>query len=256
MGILIGLSRLAADSEITAMRASGMGMWSFLRMLSIFVMVAWIAALANGLYVAPRAQAALGHLEDRLKGSQVSFEIQPRVFYEGFPKIVLYVQDVKSAQGAAIWKGVFMADLSDAANPRITLAKEGIVVSEGPDRLHLHLIDGSEHETDPKDADHYQISTFEQTDIPIELPSTENKADESLPAGEMDTRALLDKARRSILFPRAGISSNSTAALPCLPPVWCSLWSASRLDSRPRRAASPAASSSPSCWSLPITSFH
>ena len=194
VGILIGLSRLAADSEITAMRASGMGVWSFLRILSIFVVAAWLLALANGLYVAPRAQAALGHLEDRLKGSQVSFEIQPRVFYEGFPKIVVYVQDVKSAQGAAIWKGVFMADLSDAANPRITLAKEGIVISEGPDRLHLHLIDGSEHETDPKDPEHYQITTFQQTDIPIELPSTENKADESLPASEMNTRALLDKA--------------------------------------------------------------
>jgi hypothetical protein len=64
---------------------------------------------------------------------------------------VLYVQDVKSAQGAAVWKGVFMADLSDAANPKITLAKEGIVVSEGQDRLHLHLIDGSSHETDPQD---------------------------------------------------------------------------------------------------------
>src|SRR6266702_8047068 len=113
IGILIGLSRLAADSEITAMRASGMGIWTFLRALSIFVMTAWLIALFNGLYIAPRAQAALGHLEDRLKGSQVSFEIQPRVFYEGFPKKVLYVQDVKTAQGAAVWKGVFMADLSD-----------------------------------------------------------------------------------------------------------------------------------------------
>src|SRR5215467_14360615 len=197
VGILIGLSRLAADSEITAMRASGMGVWSFLRILSIFVLGAWLLALVNGLYVAPQAQAALGHLEDRLKGSQVSFEIQPRVFYEGFPKIVVYVKDIKSAQGAAIWKGVFMADLSDASNPRITLAKEGIVISEGPDRLHLHLVEGSEHDTDPKDPDHYQITTFQQTDIPIELPSTENKADESLPAGEMDTRSLLDKANRS-----------------------------------------------------------
>ncbi len=197
VGILIGLSRLAADSEITAMRASGMGVWSFLRVLSIFVLAAWLAALANGLYIAPRAQAALGHLEDRLKGSQVSFEIQPRVFYEGFPKIVLYVQDVKSAEGAAVWKGVFMADLSDASNPKITLAKQGIVVSEGPDRLHLHLVDGSAHETDPKDPDHYQIETFQQTDIPIELPSAENKTDESLPAGVLPTSELLQKARTS-----------------------------------------------------------
>jgi len=197
VGILIGLSRLAADSEITAMRASGMGVWTFLRILSIFVVAAWLLALANGLYVAPRAQAALGRLEDRLKGSQVSFEIQPRVFYEGFPKYVLYVQDVKSAQGAAVWKDVFMADLSDASTPKITLAKEGVVVSEGPDRLHLHLIDGSEHETDPKKPESYQVSTFEQTDIPIELPSAENKPDESLPASMMNTGALLQKARHT-----------------------------------------------------------
>jgi LPS export ABC transporter permease LptF/LPS export ABC transporter permease LptG len=196
VGILIGLSRLAADSEVTAMRASGMGVWSFLRALSIFVMGAWLIALFNGLYIAPRAQAALGHLEDRLKGSQVSFEIQPRVFYEGFPKKVLYVQDVKTAQGAAVWKGVFMADLSDATNPRITLAKEAIVVSEGHDRLHLHMVDGSEHETDPKDAGRYQISTFEQTDVPLDLPSTENKPDESLPADVMNTGALWNKAAR------------------------------------------------------------
>jgi len=33
VGILIGLSRLAADSEITAMRASGLGVWTFLRVI-------------------------------------------------------------------------------------------------------------------------------------------------------------------------------------------------------------------------------
>jgi LPS export ABC transporter permease LptF/LPS export ABC transporter permease LptG len=197
LGILIGLSRLAADSEITAMRASGMGIWTFLRALSVFVIAAWLMAMVNGLYIAPRAQAALGHLEDRLKGSQVSFEIQPRVFYEGFPKKVLYVQDVKTAQGAAVWKGVFMADLSDATNPTITLAREAVVVGEGQDRLHLHLIEGSEHVTDPQDAGHYQISTFQQTDIPLDLPSTENKPDESLPAEVMNTAALWQKAGRA-----------------------------------------------------------
>jgi LPS export ABC transporter permease LptF/LPS export ABC transporter permease LptG len=196
VGILIGLSRLAADSEITAMRASGMGVWSFGRVLSIFVIAAWLLALANSLYVAPWSLASLGRLEDQLKGSQVSFEVQPRVFYEGFPKIVLYVQDVHTAQGAAVWKGVFLADISDASNPRITLAHEGILVPEGKDRLHLHLVDGSTHETDPAQANHYQISTFQQTDIPLDLPSTENKTEEQVPVGVVSTRALPDLARR------------------------------------------------------------
>src|SRR5437764_4141205 len=181
VGILIGLSRLAADSEITAMRASGMGVWNFGRILAIFVTAVWLLALGNSVYVAPWSLASLGHLEEQLKGSQVSFEVQPRVFYEGFPKLVLYVQDVHSAQGGAVWKGVFLADISDASNPRITLAQEGILVPEGQDRLHLHLVNGSSHETDPAKADRYQISSFEQTDIPIELPPTENKSDEQLP---------------------------------------------------------------------------
>ncbi len=196
VGILIGLSRLAADSEITAMRASGMGVWNFGRVLAIFVVAAWLLALGNGLYLAPYSLASLGRLEDQLKGSQVSFEVQPRVFYEGFPKVVLYVQDVHAAQGAAIWKGVFLADITDPANPRITLAHEGVLVPEGQDRLHLHLIDGSTHETDPKLADHYQISTFQQTDIPMDLPSTESKAGEPVPVGLVSTGALRGYASR------------------------------------------------------------
>src|SRR5262252_4977718 len=195
IGILIGLSRLAADSEITAMRASGIGVWTFLRIVSIFVAGGWLLAMANSLYVAPASQAALGRLQDRLKNAQVSFEVQPRVFYEGFPKLVLYVQDVKSAQGAAIWKGVFIADISTPASPRITLARQGILVSEGPQALHLHLINGSIHEIpDPKMADRYQISTFQQTDIPIPLPESENKEQESTPVAELGTRELLAQA--------------------------------------------------------------
>jgi LPS export ABC transporter permease LptF/LPS export ABC transporter permease LptG len=194
VGILIGLSRLAADSEITAMRASGMGVWDFGRVLAIFVAAAWGLALVNGLYLAPWSLASLSRLEDQLKGSQVSFEVQPRVFYEGFPKVVLYVQDVHSAQGAAVWKGVFLADITDASNPRITLAQQGILVAEGQDRLHLHLTNGSTHESYPKEADKYQISTFHETDIPIELPSSETKTEEQVPVKAVGTWALRDRA--------------------------------------------------------------
>ncbi|MFY9562501.1 MAG: LPS export ABC transporter permease LptF, partial [Terriglobales bacterium] len=196
VGILIGLSRLAADSEITAMRASGIGVWAFLRIILIFVVGAWLLALGNSVYLAPRSLAALGDLQNKLKASQASFEIQPRVFYEGFPKVVLYVQDVKAASGAAIWKGVFLADLSQPSAPRITLAREGILASQGPDTLDLHLTNGSTHETDPKNPDQYQISTFETTDIPIQVPVAQNNQEhEPESVGEMKLSELLDKSR-------------------------------------------------------------
>ena len=179
IGVLIGLSRLAADSEITAMKASGIGIWSFLRILSLFLAAAWVLALGNSVYLAPRAQEALTRLQDKLKGSQVSFEVQPRIFYEGFPKMVLYVHDVKSARGAAIWKGVFIADISNPAAPKMTMAEQGILVSEGKNTLHLHLLNGSSHDTDPNIPDKYQISTFEETDLPVTLPENYATKDEA-----------------------------------------------------------------------------
>ncbi len=196
VGILIGLSRLSADSEVTAMRASGLSVWSFLRVCSIFVVFAWLLALANSVYVAPRSLASLDNLQSRLQSSQASFEVQPRVFYEGFPKIILYVQDVKAMAGGALWKGVFLADLSDPAAPRVTLAREGLLVSQGADRLDLHLTDGSTHESDPKNPDLYQISTFQVTDIPIQVPAAQGRQ-QSEPAtlSQMNIGQLLATAR-------------------------------------------------------------
>src|SRR6202158_601091 len=203
VGILIGLSRLAADSEVTAMRASGLGVWTFLRVISIFVVVAWLLALGNSVYLAPRSLAALGQLQNRLKSSQVSFEVQPRVFYEGFPKRILYVQDVKAMPGGALWKGVFLADLSDLSSPRISLASDSMLVSQGPDPLALPLTDGSTHETDPKNPDQYQISTFQTTDIPIRIPSTQNNQEhEPTSLGEMKVADLLRSAQSGAPVPR------------------------------------------------------
>src|SRR6202034_1531219 len=125
VGILVGLSRMAADSEVTAIRASGMGVGMFVRAISIFAIFALMLGLFNSIVVAPKSATAMIHLQDRLKSSQASFEVQPRVFYEGFPGLVLYVQNVKAAQGAAIWKGVFIADTSVPSSPRITLARQG-----------------------------------------------------------------------------------------------------------------------------------
>lgn len=196
IGILIGLSRLAADSEITAMKASGIGVWHFLRVLSIFFVAAWLLALANSVYLAPRSQEALSRLQDQLKGSQVSFQIQPRVFYEGFPKLVLYVQDVKSAEGAAIWKGVFLADITNASAPKITLAEKGILVSQDRSTLHLHLVNGSAHDLDPAKPDQYQISTFQETDLPIPLPeATAAKDQQPASVSQVPTLQLPQQAR-------------------------------------------------------------
>lgn len=197
VGILIGLSRLAADSEVTAMRASGVGSLAMVGMTSIFVVAAWLAALANSLYLAPRSASALVHLQDSLKSSQASFAVQPRVFYENFPNTVLYVQDSVTGSGAAAWRNVFLADVRNAAAPRITIAQSALVVNEQEGSLRLHLVKGAQHENLPRSPGEYNISTFDESDIPIELPVNDSLARREPPAAELKTADLIGRAADS-----------------------------------------------------------
>src|SRR5579871_4096721 len=179
VGILLGLSRLASDSEITAMRASGMGALDFVGIVAIVSAIALALGLFNSLYLAPRSAAALLSLEDSLKSSQASFEVEPRVFYEDFKNYVLYIQDVRPAAGASLWHHVFLADLTQPATPHITTADEAVVVSGAAatgdaQTIRLHLMHGGQHQTSSSDPNQYNISTFSTTDLPIETGAQED----------------------------------------------------------------------------------
>jgi lipopolysaccharide export LptBFGC system permease protein LptF len=121
--------------------------------------------------------------------------VQPRVFYEDFPNYVLYVQDATTSKGAAVWKGVFLADVSTTSAPQVTLAKQGVVVGEGTDRLHLHLISGAQHQTVPKQPDQYSISTFGDTDIFLPMAPTAQKQRATTPPTELSDSDLITEAK-------------------------------------------------------------
>lgn len=169
VGVLLGLSRLAADSEIIAMRASGLGIGYFVRVSSIVAIAGTLLGLGNSLYLAPRANQAILDMEQSLETSQASYEIQPRVFYEDFKNFVLYVQDVRAGTGASNWRQVFMADVTDASNPIVTTAASATVVSDSTQELLMRLRDGSRHETVAGQPQQYNISTFTMTDTPLPL---------------------------------------------------------------------------------------
>ncbi len=168
-GILLGLSRLASDSEIIAMRASGLGIGYFVRVASIVAIGGTLLGLGNSLYLAPRANQAIIEMEQSLETSQASYEIQPRIFYEDFRNYVLYVQDVRSGAGAANWRQVFMADVSNPANPLITTAASATVVTDNTQELLMRLRDGVRDETVADESEQSNISTFTTTDLPLVL---------------------------------------------------------------------------------------
>jgi LPS export ABC transporter permease LptG/LPS export ABC transporter permease LptF len=191
VGILIGLSRMAADSEVTAMRASGVSVRTFLKIVTIFGFAAWIIALFNTAVLAPRSTAALADLQKSMASSQISFEVQPRVFYEDFKNYVLYVEDVSTASGGALWKNVFLADITTPGAPKITIAKEAVVSSGGANTIRLHLMNGEEHNSNINNPDQYTIQTFNEIDTSLTLPPAPRAAQEIVPVSQMSTSELL-----------------------------------------------------------------
>jgi LPS export ABC transporter permease LptG/LPS export ABC transporter permease LptF len=168
VGVLLGLGRLAADSEITAMRASGIGVWRFVGIVSILAFAAFGFSLYNSLYLAPTAWRASLSLEDSLRNSQASFEVQPRVFYEDFKNIVLYVDDVRSTTGASEWRKVFLANIAKPAFPVVTTAAQATVVNDrSTGSVLMRLRNGEQQQLDPQHPDQYDVSTFAQTDLPL-----------------------------------------------------------------------------------------
>jgi lipopolysaccharide export LptBFGC system permease protein LptF len=66
VGVLLGLSRLGADREIVAMRASCLGIGYFVRVAGIVAIGGTAIGLFNSLYVAPRANQAILDLNKAL----------------------------------------------------------------------------------------------------------------------------------------------------------------------------------------------
>jgi len=169
LGILIGLSRMSSENEITAMRAAGISVRKFFLPIGAFSILGCALAVYCSAYLAPLTNRLRASEESQIGLRQISSKLQPRVFEERFPNLVLYVQDAISGTHPR-WKGIFLAEVSDPDRPKITLAQEGVLYSDpSQDRLQLHLSRGTIHETGPKPGE-YSIATFSETDIPVHLP--------------------------------------------------------------------------------------
>src|SRR5215469_325531 len=168
IGVLLGLGRMSADSEIIALTSLGIGRRRILLPVGVLALAGALLTLLMTAWVGPAALRTLHAAEAELIGSQISFEVQPRVFEERFPKMVLYVNDVLT--GGAKWRGVFVAETGGEGGSRITLADSASAFAEPKQgKVELHLQGGTTHEFSREDANHYSVTLFGQSDWPIEV---------------------------------------------------------------------------------------
>ncbi|HYL37248.1 MAG TPA: LptF/LptG family permease [Bryobacteraceae bacterium] len=169
VGVLIALSRMSSDGEITAMRAAGVPSRTVIAPVLTFAVLATLVAAAASLWLTPYATWKTYKLLNQLVAAELTAEVQPRVFEEQFPNRILYIGDV--IPGALTrWRNVFIADTTppDAQKkedhdrgegPRITIASDAIAVPDVKRNIiQLSLANGSTYEVG-KDISEYYITS-------------------------------------------------------------------------------------------------
>ncbi len=191
VGVLIGLGRLSADSEIVALHASGISLRRLLLPVGFVAFLCMLATLSMTFWLSPASQRTFTRLEAQILSSQAPYSIQPRVFDERFPHYVLYVQDVEA--GATRWHGVFLASSGGTGESAITTASDAsIVFGQQKGQIELNLGAGSLHEYDPRQPNRYNVTTFGESDIPIDLTGAVAAAKNiAVPLREQSVSALL-----------------------------------------------------------------
>lgn len=216
VGVLIGLGRLSADSEIVALNASGVSLRRLLVPIGAVALTATLLTFCITCWLGPLSLRTLNLLENHLRISQASFAIQPRVFDERFPHIVLYVEDV-GASGMR-WRGVFLADSSSSTDSKVTVARNAIVIADAKeDKLTLHFDDVSTHEYDPQNPNHYDLSTAAAESSDLALKNSNATAGPApLSEREQSVRQLLSAATLGSRDARVELQQRIALPIACL----------------------------------------
>src|SRR5580700_927663 len=205
IGTLVTLSRMSTDGEITAMRAAGVPGRRVVPAILMFGFLAMCCAAAASLWITPWSIREEIRVKNILIASELTADVQARVFEEQFPNRVIYVGDVIVGPPSR-WRQIFVADVTPPGerapsasergdNPSITVAAEAIAVPDpAANRLQLSLENGDTYEAG-KDATDYLISEYSgQKVLNAEKPQS---ATVSKPVTEMDTRPLYRMAYRT-----------------------------------------------------------
>lgn len=197
VGTLLTLSRMSTDGEITAMRAGGVPGWRVVPPILGFGFLMMLLAAGSSLWLKPWSMREFYRVESDLAGHELTADIQPRVWEEQFPNMILYVADNQPGQVTRL-KHLFMADVTPPEErkagstdrgdtPRITVATDALGVADARhNRIQLEMRDCETYEID-KD-NNYHISGAPLCDQGLEAQKKE--ANPVRPSGEMDTRPL------------------------------------------------------------------
>ncbi len=198
LAVLYAFSHLAADNEITAMRASGVSVYQIL--LPVMAWGVFMAAFNFAFVdqVLPRSNARLRNLLIDIGRKKPTFELQEQVINEVPPsQYFLRANRIDAATGHL--REVTIYDVGGDATRRIIYADSGLMAyAEGQTDLSLRLYHGSIHQYRPVDPTGFQLTYFRVNDIRVKnvFDELERNTSEAIRGDrEMSTCEMLDVIR-------------------------------------------------------------
>jgi lipopolysaccharide export system permease protein len=176
LGILLGFGRLSTDSEIVALKSSGVSLYGMMKPVIALALLVCIATGALTLFLEPAGNSAFRNQVFQIATNRASIGIQPRVFNEEFDELVLYTNELDERSG--VMEGVFISDERVGSTPSVILAQRGRIISQREIQiLTLRLENGTIHRQPTGEGQStYQIIAFDSYDVNLnmgqQLPSS------------------------------------------------------------------------------------
>ena len=201
MALLVALGRLSSDRELVALQACGLSPAQIMRPVVALALLGWVATTWVMIVALPSANQAFREITSRIIASRAEGEIRPRIFFEEFPGVVLYVRDVPVTGG---WREVFMADNRPGQQPATYLAREGrVLLDQDAETVQIVLLDGSRHTADGEGG--YEVVAFESTVLSLDAESVFPRRGPNKGENEM---TILELQESAAYFEGLGISSS------------------------------------------------
>jgi len=133
MAVVVAFLRLSADSEITAMKSSGISLYQMLPPVVVFSFVVFLMGLGISMFAAPWGNRAFKDLLFKIAESRADLGIKERVFCEPFDNLVFYVNSFSRQERSL--KDVFVVDKRDEEVTNTIVAEEGRMVVQPDQRI-------------------------------------------------------------------------------------------------------------------------
>lgn len=170
IAVLMSVGQLAADHEITALKASGVSLWSILRPLLAAATLVAIGLTAYNHWVFPESNHTLANLVYDINRQKPMLEIREGQFTEMSDRMTIYVRTKDDNTGRIEDVQIMEREKPEDLAPRLTLAAWGrILPDHDSDSMLIELHDGEIHERPDKEhPDKYQVIRFGQHNLSVQ----------------------------------------------------------------------------------------